>query len=51
MANTQKVAGLITMSYADAANLIATDIPLVSIEKKFPIKCHWLFQITILEDS
>ncbi|MCT8383726.1 LacI family DNA-binding transcriptional regulator [Leuconostoc mesenteroides] len=34
MANTQKVAGLITMSYADAANLIATDIPLVSIEKK-----------------
>lgn len=34
MANTQKVAGLITMSYAEVSNLIATDIPLVSIEKR-----------------
>lgn len=34
MANTQKVAGLITMSYADVANLVDTNIPLVSIEKR-----------------
>lgn len=34
MANTQKVAGLITMSYANVANLVDTNIPLVSIEKR-----------------
>ena len=34
MANAQKVAGLITMSYANVANLIDTSIPLVSIEKR-----------------
>ena len=34
MANAQKVAGLITMSYANVANLIDTNIPLVSIEKR-----------------
>lgn len=34
MANAQKVAGLITMSYANAANLVDTNIPLVSIEKR-----------------
>ena len=34
MANTQKVAGIITMSYADVADLVSPNIALVSIEKK-----------------
>ncbi|WP_348534591.1 substrate-binding domain-containing protein [Leuconostoc litchii] len=33
MANTQKVAGVITMSYSDISNLISPTIALVSIEK------------------
>ncbi|MFT9022266.1 MULTISPECIES: hypothetical protein [Lactobacillaceae] len=34
MANTQKVAGVITMSYSDISELVAPSIPLVAIEKK-----------------
>lgn len=33
MANMQKVAGLITISYANASNLIKANVPVVSIEK------------------
>lgn len=34
MAKTQKVAGIITMSYADISHLVSPDIPLVAIENR-----------------